>query len=203
MDLGNGRERVEVAVTLPTPLVFTLPYSEEEILFLTNPNGNGLGIIYNPRKIAEPVPWKDDCPHCLRGSEPELDVNVKRAVKVLASRRLSGDIEEYKIPTNGNPCTLWCKRSSAGLIVKILRPNSEPVDNVWRNGKFIVTGSDAILESKILKRSLRLLSSVRNSSIQEASACLSPLIEKQRREGIATHRRLPCLKITWDALLSP
>jgi hypothetical protein len=203
MDPGNGRNgRVEEKSTPSIPLVFTLPYSHEEILLLTDEAGNGMGIVYNPHKMASPVPWKADCLHCLRGQQDGLNIALKRAVTVIASRKLISDIEEYKVPTNGDPCVVWCKRDDSGLIVKILQPDEEPVDAIWQGTKFITQSRSLILESKIIGRALKLIGSVRKSSRREAKACLKPLLEKQRSEGIATHRKIPCLKIDWAALLT-
>jgi hypothetical protein len=148
------------------------------------------------------IPWKSNCPHCLRGQQSKLDITVKRAVKVLCSRRVVGDIEEYSIPTNSNPCVIWCKRSEAGLIVKILRPNQDPVDAIWQANKFISQGKSLLLESKIIGRSLKVIGSVKTVSKREAQACLMPLLKKQRHDGIDTHRRHPCLKIDWATLLT-
>jgi len=200
MDSGNGRSgRVE-----SKPLVFTLPYSLEEILLLTDEDGQGMGIIYNPRQVALPIPWRANCPHCLRGQQTDLDITLKRAVKVIASRKVFEDgVEEYTVPTNGHPCQILCKRSDNGLVVKIAQPNTEPVDAIWNDTKFVTQSKSPILESKIVSRTLKLLDSVHKTSRREARACLKPLLDQQRSKGIATHRRFACLKIDWASLLSP
>jgi hypothetical protein len=205
MDLGNGRDgRVDKKTE---PLVFTVPYSDKEILLLDDPCGNSLGIIYHPRKMDAPIPWKANCSHCMRGQQSEIDIAVKRAVKVLCSRRLIGDVEEYKVPTNSNPCTVWCKRGSSEvgkseLIIKILQSDEAPIDAIWINGKFVTQSKSLLMRSKIVGRSLKLLGSIRPSSKSEMKACLMPLLGIQRKEGIATHRRFPCLKIDWAEVLT-
>lgn len=203
MDLGNGRsERVEDPISTPPPLLFTLPFSGEEILLLSDQGAVGLGLIYHPRKTAAAIPWKSTCPHCLQGRQSGVDINVKRAVKVLCSRKLVDDVEEYCIPTNNNPCTIWCKRSDTGLIVKIHQQNQEPIDAIWQGNKFVTQGKSPLLESKIVGRTLKFLGSVQTISKREAHASLMPLLKKQRLNGIDTHRRHLCLKIDWASLLT-
>ena len=203
MDLSNGRSgRVKGQASQPRPIVFTLPISGEEILLLTDLSGEDMGIIYHPRKMAVATPWKATCPHCIRGQNTDLDISVKRAVRVLCSRKIVEDVEEYTVPTNGCPCTIWCKRSDTGLIVKVLQPNKEPVDAIWQGNKFLAQGKSLVLESKIVGRALKVISSVKNVSKREAKVCLMPLLEKQRKEGINTHRRFACLKIDWATLLA-
>jgi len=200
MDSGNGRSgRVE-----GKPLVFTLPYSLEEILLLTDGTGQGMGIIYNPRQIAPPIPWRANCLHCLRGQQADLDITLKRAIKVIASRKiLKDDVEEYTVPTNGHPCQILCKRSGKELAVKIIQPNEEPIEAIWQDTKFIAQNKSLMLESKIIVRTLKLLNSVHKTSRREARACLKPLLDQQRNKGISIHRRFLCLKIDWAALLAP
>ena len=203
MDLGNGRsDRVEAPISTPQPLVFTLPFSGEEILLLSDQGENGLGIIYHPRKTVAAIPWKSTCPHCLQGRQSQIDINVKRAVKVLCSRRIIEDVEEYTVPTNNNPCTIWCKRSDTGLIIKIHQQDRTPLDAIWQGTRFATQEKSPLLESKIVGRTLKFLGSVQTISKREASASLMPLLKKQRLNGIDTHRRHPCLKIDWASLLT-
>lgn len=203
MDLGDGRGRRTVKSSKPSPLlVFTVPFSDEEILLADDPSGDGgLGIIYHPRKMGVPIPWKFDCPHCTRSLQPGLDIAVKRAVKILCSRRVTDDVEEYRLPTNGEPCSISCRREPSQISVKISQGSDPPFDAVWKGGKIIVQTGTPAVRSKIVNRALKFLDSMKPYSVREMHACLLPVIDKQRRDGIDTLRRFPCLKIDWAQIV--
>jgi hypothetical protein len=194
MDPVNGRNR---ELTNSQPLVFTAPYSGDEILLLPRNEKSPLGIVYHPLKMDEPIAWISDCPHCIRGQQVGLDIALKRMVQILCSRQVKDDIESYQIPTNNEPCAAICKRNDKHLIVKLVQPGREPIDAIWNGRQFVTKGSYTLLRSKIIDRSLRLLSSIKTTSKREVLASLMPLLARQRRDGIAIHRRHPCLKIDW------
>ena len=203
MDLGDGRGGHVKKTGKPSqPLIFTVPFSNEEILLASAPfEDGGLGVIYHPSKMGIPLPWKFNCPHCVRGLQPGLDITIKRAVKVLCSRRVVNDSEEYRIPTNGEPCSIsW--RCADSLQVKITQGDDPPVEALWSGDKIVVQKKSAAVRSKIINRTLKFLNSAKPYTRQQVEACLLPLLNKQRHDGIATHRRFPCLKIDWAHVLS-
>jgi hypothetical protein len=197
MDLINGRSR-ELA-TAPV-LVFTAPYSGDEILLINNDTNPPLGIVYHPLKMDVPIAWMTNCPHCQRGQQLGLDIALKRAVQILCSRQVQKDSELYQIPTNDVPCSAVCRTDGAKIIVTLNQADQPPVKAVWNGRQFITHGSYTLLRSKIVDRALRLISSARTISTRETLACLKPLLVAQKRDGIANHRRHPCLKLDWAAI---
>lgn len=203
MDLVNGRSRGVVDKPQPIlPLIFTVPYSNEEILLLSSRDQPTLGVIYHPQKMDTPTPWKADCPHCHRGVQQGIDIAIKRAVRVICSRQVVDGIEEYRVPTNSDPCMIYCKRGEKGLTVTIVYPGHEPIDAVWTGSRFVSPGSPTLIRSKILSRTLKLLGSVKTTTKRNARDCLMPLLLEQKKHGINTHRRHPCLKIDWASIIT-
>jgi hypothetical protein len=197
MDPSDGcREPIKT-----TPVVFTVPYSDFEILLLTDPSGTRLGIVYHPMKMDDPITWHSKCPHCLRGKQSDLDIAVKRAIQVLVSRKITSDTEEYLIPTNGQCCSISVQRSDKGMKLKILADNQESIDAVWDRGKLKSDHKHLLLRSKILDRSLRLIASSKEPNMRSIKSSLMPMLIKQRHEGIAVHRRFPCFKIDWASIV--
>lgn len=202
MDLGNGRSGGGVEEKSSAPLVYTLPYSNEEILLLHSPDGGHAGIIYHPQKMGLPIPWKSDCSHCVSGKQKGMDLATKRAVNVLCSLLVRNDCETYRIPTNGEPSTLGCIPDTKGLLCTVVQDGQFAVQAQWTNNKFLGQDLPPLLQSKIVVRTVRMLSSVRIAKPREVKAILMPLLEQQRKDGLATHRRHPCLRIDWNALMS-
>jgi hypothetical protein len=202
MDLGNGRSGRGVEEKSSAPLVYTLPYSNEEILLLDHPEGEYVGVVYHPQKMEPPLPWRSTCSHCVSGKQKGMDLATKRSVNVLCTRQVNGDSELYRIPTNGEPSDLWCVRDGAELLCTVIQDGQDAVQALWSNGKFIGKTPPPLLQSKIVNRTVRMLASVRVASTSEVRACLMLLLAQQRKDGLATHRRHPCLKIDWDALMS-
>ena len=200
MDLGNGRSGGGVEEKSSAPLVYTLPYSNEEILLLHSPDGGHAGIIYHPQKMGLPIPWKSDCSHCVSGKQKGMDLATKRAVNVLCSLKDVGEV--YRIPTNGESCPLVCMRDAEGLLCTFAQAGQGAFQARWNNGKFLGLHHSLLLPSKIVNRTGRMLASARKASAHEVRACLMPLLAQLRKDGLATHRRHPCLRIDWDALMS-
>jgi hypothetical protein len=197
MDSSDGcREPIKT-----TPVVFTVPYSDFEILLLTDPSGTRLGIVYHPMKMDDPITWHSQCPHCLRGKQSDLDIAVKRAIQVLVSRKITGDTEEYLVPTNGQCCSVSVKRIDKGMKLKILTDGQESIDATWDRGKLKSDHKHLLLRSKILDRSMRLIASSKEPNMRSIKSSLMPMLIKQRREGIAIHRRFPCFKIDWASIV--
>jgi hypothetical protein len=197
MDLSDGcRELVKTP-----PVVFTVPYSDFEILLLTDPSGTRLGIVYHPMRMDDPITWHSTCPHCLRGKQSDLDITVKRAIQVLVSRKVDGDTEEYLVPTNGQCCSVSVKRSDKVMMLKILAEGQESIEAVWDHGKLKSDHKHLLLRSKILDRSLRLIASSKEPNMRSIKSSLMPMLIKQRCEGIAVHRRFPCFKIDWASIV--
>ena len=199
MDSGDGRDR---RIAKPTsPIVFSLPYSGDEILLLFTHDKGYVGVSYNPTKMTPPTPWSAECVHCRQGRQVGLDIHLKRAIKVLCSRKIVDGVEIYQIPTNNDPCKLLCSRENGELDLKLLLSSDHSVDLHWKKGKIESKWKDLPTHSKILDRTLRFLSSARTVSRKEVVACLKPQLEKQRRDGMNAHLRHPCLKIDWSAVV--
>jgi len=198
MGARDGRGRV--AVKKPVPLVFTLPFSGDEILLLGDQH-EYVGVAYNPGRMSSPIPWSAACAHCRGGQQAGLGLSVKQAIKVLCSRRIVDDVEMYSVPTNKDPCELLCDRKGDELVFLALFPGREAVKLPWKGDRLIGPKSDLPSRSKILERALKVLASIEPVSKREAAAILKPLLEGQKRGGIDVRRRHPCLKIDWASLI--
>lgn len=183
------------------PVVFTVPYSNFEILLLTDPSGIRLGIVYHPMKMDDPITWHSVCPHCLRGKQTDLDIAVKRAIQVLVSRKITDNVEEYLVPTNGQCCSVTVERVDKVMKLKILVEGQLPIEAIWDRGKLKSDHKHLVLRSKILDRSLRLIASSKEPNLRAIKSTLMPMLIKQRADGIAIHRRFPCFKIDWASIV--
>jgi hypothetical protein len=198
VDTRDGRGRRVVAPL--APLVFTIPYSGAEILLK---HDCGLvGAVYHPTKMTSVIPWSAECSHCRGGRQVGVDLSTKRAIQTLCSRIMVDDVEVYSVLTNGEPCSVLCDRQGGkGILFRLLWPGRSMIDVPWSNGHVDAKRSDLSTRSKILERALKLIASAKPISKREAAACLKPLLDVQKRDGIPRNRRYPCLKIDWASLV--
>lgn len=192
---------------------FCDPYSGHEILISTTEN---LGIVYHPRKIGEPRPWRAGCPHCIEGRQGDLPLAIKRQIKLLCTRTTTNrrsigfagittpPVVQYEVPSNSKSFLLTVQRGSddvraivtgggrTGLLEVIHRPKAKD--------KYI--GHHRSFQSDILHRSLTFLFSERVPSKSEVRAVLTPLIKRQRHDGIPVGNHHLCRKIDWQVIVS-
>ena len=178
------------------PVVFTLPYSQEEILALSVDDCN-FGVVYSPHRMGSPTPWSSACKHCIQGQQVGLSITSKRLIKVLCSREVSHDKEDYTVPTNNAPCYLRCRRKDGVLSVLVVLSDDQRIEVTYTKDR-----PPFLNQHKILNRTLMMLDTIRSPTRREISACLKPLADEQRRSGIATNRRHLCLKIDWASVMS-
>ena len=186
------------------PLTFREPYSGHEILLLKKDHSNGiLGIIYHPLVVSPPTPWQSSCRHCVAGQQRGLDLCLKRAVQLLCTwRESTNGAIELTVPSNSQPHHLECKTDEHGWCVRVTRPDTEKtLDVIYRPREGTTfSGKPREFQSDVLRRCLKLLFTCRRPSTSEVTACLSTLMERQRKEGIAARRRHPCLKVDWNSV---
>ena len=183
------------------PLIFSDPYSEHEVLLLAHPP-EVIGVIYHPRSTSTPIPWRSGCLHCVCGERLDLNLHIKREIKMLCTHKTSRGKTMYKIPSNSQPYSLSLKPSLVGWQAEVARTGASLILNVVHSfpGKITYSGELRRFRSPILHRSLKFLFSARQASKNEIASCLRELTLQQQRDGIPVIKQPPCIKIDWRSV---
>jgi hypothetical protein len=159
------------------PLIFTIPYTEIEILSIQLPSKRFGGILYNPRQITTPELWLSVCLHCIEGKHWKL--TIRRAVQTLCSTiyRKPNKYWFYLCPNFKAHGTL----TSKGWNLKVIRIDKalsmKVIEN--QNGPPTFDGPTQMFRSVPLKKALKLILSSRRASKTEMKSCMQGLREIQ------------------------
>jgi hypothetical protein len=187
---------------------YTDPFDGWDVVTVERPSGL-VGIAYDPRKTASPVPWEAGCPHCVAGRQRDLTVYTKREIRTLCSRRdlavrgLKSPARAYHLPTNVEPLTLFCWKDEAGTRAKVMC--SDPSASLSylddrAEHRLLCTGGDKTkFQSPILHRCLKFLFSARETSLRELASALGPIARPL--DYLPRGRWVPCSRIDWEAVL--
>jgi len=179
-------------------LIFTVPYTDIEILALMG-DGGMRGIIYRPHKLTKPVPWLSTCPHCQRGEQRECPIKVRRSIQALCSIKPERpDGYRFTLP---NHYHLYTRKNTRGWVIGVKKPRSTMT--LWARA---LAGEDESFEGSIrdfrspmLLRTLKLFFSAREPNEREIRACLRPLRDHDP-SSLKPSQRTPCRVCSWITL---
>lgn len=178
-------------------LAFTDIVSGYEILVSRTTN---LGVVYHPRKMGAPIPWRAGCLHCVSGRQADLPLPIKRHIKLLCTRSFA----TYEIPSHSINYHVIMRREDDNLRATVTgggrNGSLEVIHRAGKPDEYV--GHHRSFQSKILHRSLSFLFSERSPTKSEVRAILTPLLTKQRYDGIPVGNHYFCRKIDWRAIVT-
>jgi hypothetical protein len=186
----------------PTATLYVDPYSGHEVLAIEQSvEGNEkslVGVAYDPRSTASPVPWSSDCPHCLAGRQLSLTIHEKREIKLLLSQKQIGFGTRYDVPTNGRTLSLLCWRERKTWRAKAWGKKGTLEASRRPGEKIVYEGDLRTYQSPVLRRCIMFLSSAKTLGRDQILACIRPLVAEQlHRRRARGGRILPCTSIDW------
>lgn len=156
-------------------LVFEVPYSDVEIvMFATGNEKRSHGLAYNPLKVASPIPWSSDCPHCQKGPK-DWKPSVQQAVRTLGSTRFDPPCRyEFEVGHNYLMAGMFDR---GDWTLRIFRRDRQLVmDVIQLAGKLpLYQGPISDFRSRYIDRALKLVLSARVPSDREIQTCLRGL----------------------------
>jgi hypothetical protein len=183
--------------------IYTEPETGCEILLL----GDDIpfGAAYHPRRAGDAVPWHSGCEHCNRSRQTNLNIDLKRALLTLTTRRASGLREQvpvhgYTILSSATPYTVWHWILDNDHHADVDCPSGQHLHASLPEDRPLKIEGDGKRRSVWLRKGLRLLFSARPATPNEISAVASffaPSLEDLRKG-----RRNICLKIDWSEILA-
>lgn len=184
--------------------VYSDPFLGNEIIVISKDNFN-FGAIYHPQKTEPLLPWHQTCPHCLRGKQDGLLIQLKRMIQLFCSQtKIDDETLSFKVPSNSDPYELILKKHGDGLITiqgEKACNSSEPYIVSINKKKITVSKNKREYQSPILMRAIKTLSSGRVVEKHEALKILNGLVISQRVNGVPTGNHRPCKKINWFSVL--
>ena len=102
-------------------LIFSAPYTDIKILAIVDEDGMR-GAIYNPYKLAKPMPWLDSCPHCQEGEQETVPLKIRKLIQFLCSNRPDGP-DGYKF-TLPNRYRIGARLTPKGWGIRIRKPGN-------------------------------------------------------------------------------
>lgn len=172
-------------------LIFSVPYTDIKILLLIDERGMR-GAIYNPYKLTNPMPWLDRCPHCRKGEQKTVPLKIRKLIQVLCSNKPDGP-DGYKF-TLPNHYQIGARLTPKGWGIRIRKPgNGSSLYVVKLNGTEPVGLQESARDfrSPILRRTLKMLFSTRETNETEVQAILLP-IKNQSLDELTPSQRTPC-----------
>ena len=172
-------------------LIFSAPYTDIKILAIVDEDGMR-GAIYNPYKLAKPMPWLDSCPHCQEGEQETVPLKIRKLIQFLCSNRPDGP-DGYKF-TLPNRYRIGARLTPKGWGIRIRKPgNGATLHVVKMEGEEPIGLQESAREfrSPILLRTLKALFSARKATEEEVRAVLLPF-RKQDLKALPKTPGTPC-----------
>ena len=172
-------------------LIFSAPYTDIKILAIVDEDGMR-GAIYNPYKLAKPMPWLDSCPHCQEGEQETVPLKIRTLIQFLCSNRPDGP-DGYKF-TLPNRYRIGARLTPKGWGIRIRKPgNGATLHVVKMEGEEPIGLQESAREfrSPILLRTLKALFSARKATEEEVRAVLLPF-RKQDLKALPKTPGTPC-----------
>ena len=172
-------------------LIFSAPYTDIKILAIVDEDGMR-GAIYNPYKLAKPMPWLDSCPHCQEGEQETVPLKIRKLIQFLCSNRPDGP-DGYKF-TLPNHYRIGARLTPKGWGIRIRKPgNGATLHVVKMEGEEPIGLQESAREfrSPILLRTLKALFSARKATEEEVRAVLLPF-RKQDLKALPKTPGTPC-----------